>query len=212
MNKLLHVYYQVKLLRRMQDLRKEDMTVKAYIEEFYKLDIGSSGHVDDDIDKVSRYLNGSRISIQDEINYVKIDSVEEPYDYDLKAEDVLTKRHEKIQRGRGGVFQRGRATSCEENKRSNSAVQDKDKGEHKGEDRGKIEWKGGSSHQGRGSSYQGGYNREGFHVTFLKFEEEYHRAFECTHSEMKIGNTRENALAQEESLSPPSEPEKWNKV
>ena len=51
--------YQVSLLRKMQNLRQKDMTVKDYIEELYRLDI-KYGHVDDDVEKTVRYINGLR--------------------------------------------------------------------------------------------------------------------------------------------------------
>ena len=38
------------------------MSVKDYIEEFYRLDI-RSGYVDNEIEKVARYLNGLRSGI-----------------------------------------------------------------------------------------------------------------------------------------------------
>ena len=72
------------------------MSVKEYTKEFYKLDI-IFGHVDDEVEKVARYLNGLRISIQDEISYVKIDSVEEAYQFSLKAEERLSKRQDQRQ-------------------------------------------------------------------------------------------------------------------
>jgi hypothetical protein len=40
------------------------MSVKEYTKEFYRLDIGS-GHVDDDVEKIARYINGLRSGIQD---------------------------------------------------------------------------------------------------------------------------------------------------
>ena len=70
-----------------------------------------SRHVDDDVEKIARYINGLRSRIQDEISFVKLESVEETYQYALKAEEILTKKHEQIQRGRSGRFQRGRGRS-----------------------------------------------------------------------------------------------------
>ena len=35
------------------------------------------GHGDDDVDKIVRYINGLRSGIQDEISFVKLESVEE---------------------------------------------------------------------------------------------------------------------------------------
>ena len=45
--------YQLSLLRKMQNLRQKDMTMKEYTEEFYRLDI-KSGHVDDEFEKISQ--------------------------------------------------------------------------------------------------------------------------------------------------------------
>ena len=75
---------QVSLLRKMQNLKQKNMTVKEYTEEFYRLDIRSE-HMDDDVEKIARYINGLRFGIQDEISFVKLESVEEAYQYALKA-------------------------------------------------------------------------------------------------------------------------------
>ena len=73
--------------------------MKEYTEEFYSLDI-KSGHMDNDFEKIVGYTNGLRSRIQDEISFVKLESVEEAYQYALKAKEILTKKHEKRQRGR----------------------------------------------------------------------------------------------------------------
>ena len=78
------------------------MTIKEYTREFYRLDIRSR-HMDDDVEKIVRYINGLFV-IQDEISFVKLESVDEAYQYALKDDEILTKKHEKIQRGRGGLF------------------------------------------------------------------------------------------------------------
>ena len=57
--KFLPVDYQVSLLRKMQNLKQKDMTMKEYTEEFYRLGI-RFGHVDDDVEKIARYINGMR--------------------------------------------------------------------------------------------------------------------------------------------------------
>jgi hypothetical protein len=49
--------YQITLFRRMQNLRQKLMSVKEYIEEFYKINI-RVGHRESDDEKVSRYMNG----------------------------------------------------------------------------------------------------------------------------------------------------------
>ena len=79
------------------------MTVKEYIEELFRLDI-KSRHVDDEVEKIARYLNRLRFGIEDDMSFVKVDSMEEAYQYALKFEEILTKRYEQRQRGRSGRF------------------------------------------------------------------------------------------------------------
>ena len=67
--KFLPTNYQVSLFRKMQHLRQKDITMKEYTKEFYRLGI-RSGHVDDDVEKIARYINGLRSRIQDEISFV----------------------------------------------------------------------------------------------------------------------------------------------
>lgn len=43
-------------------LKQKEMDVKAYTEQFYRLSIRSS-HVEDEVEKVSRYLSGMRFNI-----------------------------------------------------------------------------------------------------------------------------------------------------
>ena len=63
--------YQITLFRRMQNLRQKLMTVKEYIEEFYRLNI-RAGHQESDDEKVARYMNGLRYDIQDEMSMITI--------------------------------------------------------------------------------------------------------------------------------------------
>ena len=118
-------------------------------EEFYRLDI-ISGHVDDDVEKIARYLNGLRSRIQDEISFLKLGSVEEAYQYALKSEEILTKKHEQRKRCRGGRFQRGRGRSYGDTYGEggifDNSMQDKGKSEWKSDDRNKTKWKGANSH------------------------------------------------------------------
>ncbi|GLJ40994.1 hypothetical protein SUGI_0848680 [Cryptomeria japonica] len=48
------------------------------------------------------------MSIQEELSMIKLESVEEAYQYAIKAEEKLNKIHEQRQRGRGGRFIGGR--------------------------------------------------------------------------------------------------------
>jgi hypothetical protein len=88
--------YQITLFRRMQNLRQKLMTVKEYMEEFYRLNI-RAGHRESDDEKVARYMNGLRYDIQDEMSMVTIRMVEDAYQMALKDEEKL--RQKKIQRG-----------------------------------------------------------------------------------------------------------------
>lgn len=135
--KFLPTDYQVSLLRKIQNLRQSDMTVKEYTKEFYRLDIRSR-HVDDYVENIARYINGLRSRIQDEISFVKLESVEEAYQYALKDEENLTKKHEQRQRDRGGRFQRGRSRSYGEGGKYDSSMQDKGKSKWKNDDKGKT--------------------------------------------------------------------------
>jgi hypothetical protein len=77
--------YQITLFRRMKNLRQKLMTVKEYTEEFYRLNI-RVGHQESDDEKVSRYMNGLRYDIQDEMSMVTIQTVEDSYQMALKAD------------------------------------------------------------------------------------------------------------------------------
>jgi hypothetical protein len=102
--------YQITLFRRMQNLRQKLMTVKEYTEEFYRLNI-RAGHRESDDEKVSRYLNGLRYDIQDELSMVTIRMVEDAYQMALKAEEKLSRKQG--QRGRGRSQPRGKAVAQE---------------------------------------------------------------------------------------------------
>jgi hypothetical protein len=102
--------YQITLFRRMQNLRQKMMTMKDYIEEFYRLNI-RAGHRESDDEKVARYLNGLRYDIQDELSMVTIRTVEDAYQMALKAEEKLSRKQG--QRGRGKSQPRGKAISQE---------------------------------------------------------------------------------------------------
>ena len=171
--------------------------MKEYTEEFYRLDI-RSGHVDDDVEKIVRYINGLRYGFQDEISSVKFESVEEAYQYALKAKEILTKKHEQRQRGRGGRFQRGRARSYGEGGIFESSMQDKRKYEWKNDDKGRTEWKGGDYYQGGTSSYRGRGN------SYPRGGKEGYRSFEYRSFESGQGNR--NVMIQRDDEGSPSGP------
>jgi hypothetical protein len=83
--------YQINLFRRLQNLRQKGLTVKEYTKEFYRLNI-RAGHRESDEEKVSRYINGLRYEIQDEINMVTMRIVEDAYQVALKEEEKLARK------------------------------------------------------------------------------------------------------------------------
>eukprot|EP00253_Pinus_taeda_P002204 PITA_02204 len=90
--------YHLNLFKQMQNLKQKGMSVKEYTEEFYRLNI-RIGHVEDDLEKVARYINGLRYEIQDEISLLSLNTVEDAYQAALKAEEKLL--HKQNQRNRG---------------------------------------------------------------------------------------------------------------
>ena len=59
--------FQINLFRKLHNLRQKGMTVKEYIEEFYWLNI-KTGQRERDKERVTRYINGLRYEIQDELS------------------------------------------------------------------------------------------------------------------------------------------------
>jgi hypothetical protein len=106
--------YQITLFRRMQNLRQKLMTVKEYTEEFYRLNI-MAGHRESDDEKVSRYMNGLRYDIQDEMSMMTIRMVEYAYHMSLKAEEKLSRKQG--QRGQGRSHPRGKLVAQDRNQK-----------------------------------------------------------------------------------------------
>jgi hypothetical protein len=67
------------------------MSVKEYNEEFYRINI-REGHRESDDEKFSRYMNGLRYDIQDEMRMMTIRNVEDAYHIALKAEEKLSRK------------------------------------------------------------------------------------------------------------------------
>jgi hypothetical protein len=81
------------------------MSVKEYTEEFYKLNIRGF-HIEENPEKVARYINGLRYEIQDEIGILSPNTVEEAYQFSLKEEEKLARKQN--QRSKGHILTRGR--------------------------------------------------------------------------------------------------------
>ena len=65
------------------------MPVKEYTEEFYKINI-REGHWESNDEKFSKYMNGLRYEIQDEMSMLTIWNVEYDYQIALKAKENMS--------------------------------------------------------------------------------------------------------------------------
>jgi hypothetical protein len=72
-------------------MKQRAMIVKEYTEEFYKINL-REGYIEDTTKKVSRYLNGLRFDVQDELSLVSSINVDEAYQYALKEEERIQRR------------------------------------------------------------------------------------------------------------------------
>jgi hypothetical protein len=62
----------------MQNPRQKEMTVKEYIEDFYRLNI-RTGQRERYEEKFSKSINGLRYEIQDELSMMSVRTVEDAY-------------------------------------------------------------------------------------------------------------------------------------
>lgn len=76
--------YEVQVFKKMQNLKQKDMDVVAYTEEFHKLNL-RFGHVENEMEKVARYLNGLRFNIQYEISLLVPKTIDECFKVALRA-------------------------------------------------------------------------------------------------------------------------------
>jgi hypothetical protein len=65
------------------------------------------GHHEGNDEKLSRYMNGLRYEIQDELNMATIRTLEDAYQLALKAEEKLS--HKQSQRGKGRSQPKGKS-------------------------------------------------------------------------------------------------------
>eukprot|EP00253_Pinus_taeda_P019835 PITA_19835 len=124
--KFLPKEYQIMLYRQVQNLKQRGMTVKEFTEEFYKLNL-RAGYVEDTPEKTAQFVNGLRGEILDEIGILSPETLDEAYQFALKAEEKINRKQNARRgggtgRGKGKVFGRGRsAGSSEEGNSSKSA-------------------------------------------------------------------------------------------
>ena len=74
--KFIPIDYKLDTLKKIQGLKQARKSIQEYIEEFYWVLI-KTGHAEANKKKVSYYINGLRLSIQEELNLIQIMSIEE---------------------------------------------------------------------------------------------------------------------------------------
>lgn len=81
------------------------MIVREYIEEFYQLNL-RAGYTEETLEKTTKYVNGLRLEILDEISILSLKNIEEAYRSAMKAEEKIT-RKKNARRGQGPDRGRG---------------------------------------------------------------------------------------------------------
>eukprot|EP00253_Pinus_taeda_P015838 PITA_15838 len=119
--------YHIMLYRQVQNLKQRGMTVREFTEEFYKLNL-RAGYVDDTSEKMARYVNGLRGEILDEIGILSPQTLEEAYQFALKAEEKINRKQNSRRgggsgRGKGKVYGRGRGTVSNEEGSSSKSTE-----------------------------------------------------------------------------------------
>jgi len=67
------------------------MIVKEYTEEFYQVNL-RVGYTEDTPEKTTRFVNGLRLEILDEISIPSLKTIEEAYQSALKVEENITRK------------------------------------------------------------------------------------------------------------------------
>ena len=100
--------YQLIMYRQVHNLRQRLLTVRECIEEFYKVNL-RTGYVEESAEKATRYVNGLRMDIQEEISMISPRTMEEVYQCALRVEEKIA-RKQSFNRGRDLARGRGKAT------------------------------------------------------------------------------------------------------
>ena len=105
--------YHLGLYKQMQNLRQRMLTVREYTEKFYKVNL-RGGYIEDTSKKTTRYINGLRMDIQEEMSMLSPSTMEEAYLYALRVEEKINRkqafgRGKGVAKGRGQITGRGKA-------------------------------------------------------------------------------------------------------
>ena len=83
--------YRINIYKRLQNLKQRGLSVKEYTEEFYRLNI-RVGQKENEDEKTTRYINGLRYEIQEEISMMSISKFKDAYQESLKDEENFPKK------------------------------------------------------------------------------------------------------------------------
>eukprot|EP00253_Pinus_taeda_P010007 PITA_10007 len=157
-----------------------------------------AGYSDDTAEKTTRYVNGLRMEILDEINILSPRNIEEAFQCVVKAEEKINRKQNNRRgrgngKGRGQSYGRGRTATNTEEDSSSKASGTTEKGDST---------RGGRPYQrGRGNGHGRGKN-----VQCYRCHKWGHRSFEC--SEVEHAGQRGEFVAQpEEAEAQPREVE-----
>ncbi|KAH9292377.1 hypothetical protein KI387_042439 [Taxus chinensis] len=102
--------YQQKLFREFQNLRQKESSIQAYTEQFLRLQIRTDLQEDDE-HAATRYINGLRFQLQDELALLKVNTVDEAYQFSLKAEEKFIRWGKVVSKRGGNNLNRRRGSS-----------------------------------------------------------------------------------------------------
>lgn len=83
--------YAIQTFRKLQNRKQKEMDVMTYTKKFHKLSI-IVGHVEDEVEKIARYINGLKFNIQDQLSLSTPRTVEECFQLVVREEEKLKRR------------------------------------------------------------------------------------------------------------------------
>ncbi|XP_059067896.1 uncharacterized protein LOC131858615 [Cryptomeria japonica] len=180
--------YEVSLHKKLQNLKQKDMDVSTYTEEFHKMNLKAKVP-ENEKQKLARYLNGLKFSIQDELSLFNPETVHKCFQMALRIEEKQKRRHDaSSSRGRGNQNFRGRGRFQNRDffpKNYDSRSQEGSQGQVERNNTNQGRFRGRGNGRGRG----GGRGSSMFTGRCFSCNQIGHQSFRCPE---KMGNTAAN--------------------
>ena len=112
--------YEVLVHKRLQSLRQRDLDVSTYTQEFHNLTLRAKMY-EIEKQKLARYVNGLKYSIQDELTLITLGLVHQCFNMALKIEEKHKRKGETSSRGRGRFNGRGSFNKSQEESSGSNA-------------------------------------------------------------------------------------------